>query len=61
MRNDLEFRKSSYSSAANNCVEIADTSGGAAVRDSKHPRYGHLEFPRPEWTALLGALRNGEL
>ncbi|WP_083936363.1 DUF397 domain-containing protein [Nocardiopsis ganjiahuensis] len=27
--------------------------GGAAVRDSKHPTAGHLPFPTAEWTAFL--------
>jgi len=57
---ELEFRKSSYSKT-NNCVEVADLPGGAAVRDSQHPEAGHLMFPAAEWCALLGDVRAGRL
>lgn len=50
----LDFRKSSYSDR-NNCVEVAEFSQGAAVRDTQHRELGHLAFPTPEWHALLGA------
>lgn len=56
----LRFRKSSYSNPQN-CVEVADLPAGAAVRDSKHPDAGHLEFPASEWAGLLGAVRTGRL
>lgn len=50
----LKFRKSSYSSArGQDCVEVADFTGGSAVRDSQHPDAGHLAFPSGEWRALL--------
>ncbi len=58
---ELKFRKSSYSSSNIECVEVADLPGGAAVRDSKNPEKGHLEFPASEWAWLLGAVRAGEL
>lgn len=50
---ELAFRKSSYSNQSQNCVEVADLPAGAAVRDSKHPEKGHLEFPAAEWVAFL--------
>ncbi|MDA2804694.1 DUF397 domain-containing protein [Nocardiopsis suaedae] len=44
----------SYSGGgAQNCVEVASLSIGAAVRDSKHPDAGHLAFPAPEWSSFL--------
>ncbi|WP_116246222.1 DUF397 domain-containing protein [Nocardiopsis sp. FIRDI 009] len=50
----LTFRKSSYSGArTQDCVEVADLPGGAAVRDSKHPEAGHITFPVSEWNAFL--------
>lgn len=50
----LEFRKSSYSSATGqNCVEVADMPSGAAVRDTQNREAGHLMFPSVEWAALL--------
>lgn len=51
------FRKSSYSQpTGGNCVEVADLSDGAAVRDSKRPEAGHLVFPAAEWRAFLGGV-----
>ncbi|MBB4931075.1 hypothetical protein F4561_001895 [Lipingzhangella halophila] len=57
------WRKSSYSnSKGGNCVEVADTvSGGAAIRDSRHPDLGHLSFPAPEWSAFLRGVQTGRL
>lgn len=55
---DLVFRKSSYSGAGENCVEVADLPRGAAVRDSKRPERGHLPFPSTEWGAFLTAARS---
>lgn len=53
----LVFRKSSYSSGRQeNCVEVADFPGGAAVRDSQNPEDGHLTFATTEWSALLGMI-----
>ncbi|MEC3892662.1 DUF397 domain-containing protein [Nocardiopsis alba] len=57
----LPFRKSSYSSAkGQNCVEVADTPGTSAVRDSQNPDSGHLTFSSSEWTALLATTRRTE-
>jgi hypothetical protein len=54
----LHFRKSSYSSArGQDCVEVADTVGASAVRDTQHREAGHLMFPSVEWAALLRATR----
>jgi hypothetical protein len=54
---DLVFRKSSYSGAGENCIEVADLPCGAAVRDSKNPATGHLPFPSTEWDAFLTIAR----
>lgn len=54
----LKFRKSSYSSAkGQDCVEVADTVGVSAVRDTQHREAGHLVFPSGEWAALLRSAR----
>lgn len=54
----LVFRTSSYTTArGQDCVEVADTSTRAAVRDSKHREAGHLAFPLGEWDAFLTAVR----
>ncbi|WP_055596897.1 DUF397 domain-containing protein [Streptomyces hirsutus] len=48
------FRKSSYSQAESNCVEVADTAGGGrAVRDSKQCNGPLLTVPRDGWQAFL--------
>ncbi|MET9712637.1 DUF397 domain-containing protein [Nocardiopsis alba] len=57
MNETLIFRKSSYSGGGNNCVEVADTPGASAVRDSQNPDYGHIMFPGGEWSALLAVAR----
>ncbi|GAB3488122.1 DUF397 domain-containing protein [Nocardiopsis coralliicola] len=56
-----EFRKSSYSGANQNCVEVAQAPVRTAVRDSKHPDRGHLAFPSAEWHAFLTAVDAGQL
>ena len=54
----LKFRKSSYSSGRQeNCVEVAEASGSAAVRDTQNRNHGHLMFPSEEWLALITASR----
>ncbi|GAB3214076.1 DUF397 domain-containing protein [Marinactinospora endophytica] len=58
----LRFRKSSYSGGGTqNCVEVADLPGAAAVRDSQNPDLGHLVFPATEMTAFLDAVKTGRL
>jgi hypothetical protein len=54
----LVFRKSSYSGSGDNCVEVADLIGGAAVRDTENRASGHLEFGSGEWAVLLSTLRD---
>ncbi|GGP70609.1 DUF397 domain-containing protein [Saccharothrix coeruleofusca] len=49
----LSWRKSSYSSSQANCVEIAHTPTGIAVRDSKNPDGPVLHFPKITWAALV--------
>lgn len=46
------FRKSSYSSSHENCVEVADLPTGAAIRDSKNPEDGFLSLGASEWAAF---------
>ncbi|MES0837678.1 DUF397 domain-containing protein [Nocardiopsis tropica] len=53
------WRKSSYSGARGDCVEVNETAVAGAVflRDTRNRDLGHLEAPAPEWTALLAAVR----
>jgi hypothetical protein len=55
------WRKSRFSTATQNCVEIADAGAAIHVRDSKHPEAGHLTFTRAELAAFIAAASAGEL
>ncbi len=56
----LTWRKSSYSSGGTgDCVEVADSVHGVAMRDSKNPGGGVLTFTPREWAAFLGRIRGG--
>lgn len=50
------WRKSSYSGAGKECVEVADIESGAYVRDSKQPELGHLSFASAEWSTFVSTL-----
>jgi len=50
------WRKSSYSSNAGNCVEVAT---GVGVRDSKAPS-AHLSLSPDSWSAFLRAVKARE-
>ena len=55
------WRKSSYSDANGNCVEVASTDTVVGIRDSKqHGRGPTLEFSRTEWAAFVRAVKAGE-
>lgn len=57
----LVWFKSSYSSGNGQCVEAARTAdGGMAVRDSKDPSGGTLQFTGAEWDAFLRGAADGE-
>ncbi|MGA2826565.1 MAG: DUF397 domain-containing protein [Streptosporangiaceae bacterium] len=64
MKQDLstaEWRKSSFSGANNNCVEIAGNLPGiVAIRDSKNPDGPALAVTRARWAAFMAAVRAGE-
>ncbi|MFJ3493513.1 DUF397 domain-containing protein [Streptomyces sp. NPDC086091] len=58
----LRWRRSSYSTGANNCVETARPAAGPwagllAVRDSKDPAGPALLFTAASWTDFTAALR----
>ena len=65
MTEESEFtnwRKSTLSSAGDNCVEVAFAADGrTGVRDSKEHGLGSvLVFTRDEWDAFLDGVRQGE-
>jgi len=52
------WRKSSYSNSGANCVEVARTrSGKIAVRDSKNPGSGTLNFIPDEWQTFVAKVQ----
>ncbi len=56
------WRRSSHSTAANNCVETAQLPAGLlAVRDSKDKLGPALVFAAPAWVEFLTALLDGGL
>lgn len=58
---DLVWRKSSKSdNSGPYCVELADTGGGVAVRDSKDPAGPRLNFTRREIRAFVEGAKAGE-
>ncbi|MFC5905637.1 DUF397 domain-containing protein [Streptacidiphilus monticola] len=58
----LAWRKSSYSGANGNCVEVAVPGPEAiAVRDSKDPQGPALSFSADAWAAFVAAVNAGEI
>lgn len=60
-RPELTFRKSSFSQAGGECVEVAAApNGDHYIRDSKNPTSGTLRFTAREWSTFTRGVRNGE-
>jgi hypothetical protein len=58
----VNWRKSSWTHATGNCVEVAGLGDGAVgVRDSKDPRGSVLRFTPEEWKAFLDGVGHGTL
>jgi hypothetical protein len=54
------WRKSTYSSANNECVEVTrNPSGAVAVRDSKNPDGPKLLFTWTQWHAFTTHIKGG--
>jgi Domain of unknown function (DUF397) len=54
----LTWRKASRSTAGNDCVEIARTTAGYLIRDSKNPNGPRLSLDAPAWAALIDDVKN---
>ena len=54
------WRKSTYSNADGNCVEVAIHPHAVAVRDSKDQTGAVLTFAAAEWREFLENARNGQ-
>jgi hypothetical protein len=58
----LTWVKSSYSGGqGGNCVEVARTTDGMAVRDSKNTNGAVLALSASAWLRLVADVRNGGL
>ncbi|MFE5870784.1 DUF397 domain-containing protein [Streptomyces roseifaciens] len=59
------WRKSSYSNAGGNCVEVADLTEDApariGIRDSKDASIPSLHVHPSAWTSFLHEVRSGRL
>ncbi|GAA3762776.1 DUF397 domain-containing protein [Salinactinospora qingdaonensis] len=51
------FRKSSSTGSRDNCVEVADTPGVTALRDTKNRQESTLSFSSGEWRAFIDAAK----
>lgn len=56
---ELVWRRSSHT-VRDECVEIADAGGSAAIRDSKDPRGAQLRFSTGSWHSFLAHIKAGE-
>ncbi len=57
--NELKWKKSTFSQQGD-CVEVAESSAGVHVRDSKNPDGPQLLFSRSEWRAFLQGVQVGQ-
>ncbi|GAB3483648.1 DUF397 domain-containing protein [Amycolatopsis cihanbeyliensis] len=55
----LAWRTASYSSAGENCVEVAPIADGVVIRHSKHPTAGTITFPFGAWATFVHDARKG--
>jgi hypothetical protein len=55
------WRKSSYTVSAGNCVEVADLGDVIGVRDSKDPDGPVIHLTRAAWRAFVDAVTQEEL
>jgi hypothetical protein len=57
---NARWRTSTRSGANGNCVEVAITDEGVAVRDTKDRSKPAHVFTRAEWDAFVGGVKDGE-
>jgi hypothetical protein len=56
----LAWRISTFSGTGTDCVAVADTGIGIAIRNSNHPHDGTIVVPSSALRALLASVRAGE-
>jgi hypothetical protein len=59
-RAEIAWLKSTASGSNGDCVEIAFTSDGVLVRNSRDPFGARLSFTQSEWSAFLTGAQRGE-
>ncbi|MBA8825773.1 hypothetical protein FHX42_003139 [Saccharopolyspora lacisalsi] len=59
LRRSAVFKKSTYSSGAQDCVEVALTARAVGVRDSKDRAVGHFTVPPARWNTFLNTVKTG--
>jgi hypothetical protein len=57
-RDEVLWRKSTYSGGGNDCVEISSVTVGTTVRDSKNPDGPQLRFGSAGWAEFVGQARS---
>jgi len=57
---DSGWRKSSFSSAGQDCVEFRRVDGGVEVRNSKRPNEATVSYTDSEWEAFVAGVKAGE-
>ncbi len=60
LNDELDWRKSSFSGANGDCVEVADAGELIAVRHSKEPEQGTIMYSRSELSAFIRGCKAGE-
>ena len=55
-----EWKKSTRSGGNGDCVEVAITDEGVAVRDTKDRDGGTQIYTRAEWAAFVDGVKGGE-
>ena len=56
----LSWRKSTYSLANGECVEVTAISGGVAVRDSGRQSDARLRFSADDWRDFIATIKKLE-
>ncbi|MER7114602.1 DUF397 domain-containing protein [Saccharomonospora azurea] len=54
------WRKSSFSTQTDNCVEFRRVEGGVEVRNSKRPDEASVAYTDSEWRAFVAGVKAGE-
>jgi len=56
----LQFRKSSFSPASEECVGVCFTKGNVLVTNTKLKRRRVIKFTKGEWRAFILGVKSGE-